>query len=310
VIPIALTTSFVNAYLRLALDTLRGLGRHSTAFLLEFAAPPTAILIVAVIFEWATKTQNVTVLLLAHAGAQVAMLMLATACLAQITKNYRARPAIEKPKPWVFSNYNNYWFVLVANNLLPFAPYAILERTVSLTELGIFSVAHRLIGVTATVMAAVSQIYAPRLARGGNDLNTSQSNQNAAYTKAQLEGFVLAALFLIPYILFPGTVLGFFGGAYVNPISIKILLIFASCRLVQAAFGTPEVALLMTNFGQREIVSLALAITVGTAAGAFVYTDGQLFAITLGLSLAHLSRAFFSWLFLPAQFKSRKNASK
>lgn len=302
IVPGVLATSFINGFFRLSLDTLRGLGKHSLAFTLEFSISPAVVLLAAVTTHYINGFNSINVLFLSYTITQGVLFLITTAFLASA----KYTPVLENGNrphyEWHFNSYKYYWAVLVCNNLLPFTPYALLEYFVPLRELGIFSVAHRLIGVVATGMAAVGQIYAPRLARTSQSGLSWKLEEPKVYQKAQLTIFVLSGLLLSPYLFLPKTVLGFFGTPFVTPVAVTILLIFASFRLVQACFGAPEIALLMSDNAHRELISVAVAVIIGAISGIATMQYGPLIAVSIGISTVHLTRSAFSWLLLPPVF--------
>ena len=293
VVELSVAAGVLLALLRLFAEIAKAQGRAVVGLLLEFGVVPALIIVSVIAWGLLQSDAGPTAVILAHvAGLLVAVTIAASATLRSPAEGQTGQTKIET------KSVGTLWGISLVNNGLAAAPYLILPLYAMPSEIGLFAVAQRLIGLSGTILLALASIYAPRFSISGNSRDLAGLKQ--AFRNSRICSLVCFLPFFVGYSLFGREILGFFGHEFAA--AAPLLLIMALGRLVSSAVGLTEQLLSMVGKERWELLSAALSLCVFfTLSAIFAPIHGSFaiawsFAVALALR-AVISRSYVGWYF-------------
>ena len=143
-------------------------------------------------------------------------------------------------------------------------PFLLMPLFISTADIGVFSIAHKLLNVVTTLLLLMAAVYGPKFARA------YAAGDSAALASTLRQTQLISCAVFLPasglLVLFANPLAGLFGAEFEG--LQGLLLILCAGQLVNAITGLSGVLLNMTGAAARELIALAAAITfcvVGTA---------------------------------------------
>lgn len=274
--------------LRIASDGLKATGRPLPGLICEFAFVPAltvGALIAAISFGYAVDVRLAMGL---YAGATYLSAVLAVLWMTRCSSDQVTTPvSIENRE------LPRFWLISMINILMMSCPYLLLPLVATESEMGQFGVAHRLIALSATIVAALSSIFGPAFARcrAEGDL----AGLHGLYARSRVYTFGCYLPLFAVYVAYPEKILGFFGNDFAA--GTGLLVIMAAGRLVNSATGLTEHFLTMTGGEREELVSGATAVlfflVVGLTLGRSYGVEGLAVAYAMAFGLRSLCSFYF-----------------
>lgn len=274
--------------LRIASDGLKATGRPLPGLICEYALVPAltvGTLIASISFEYAVDIQLAMGL---YSGATYLSAVIA---VLWVTRGKRDR--VTTPASIENRELPRFWLISMINILMMSCPYLLLPLVATESEMGQFGVAHRLIALSATIVAALSSIFGPAFARcrAQGDLE----GLHALYSRSRAYTFACYLPLFAVYVALPEKVLGLFGDDFAA--GTGLLVIMAAGRLINSATGLTEHFLTMTGGEREELVSGATAVlfflVVGLALGRNYGVDGIATAYAMSFGLRSMCSFYF-----------------
>ena len=276
------------AILRIASDGLKANGQPLPGLICEFALVPA--LTVGALIASISGGYPVDVELAMGVYSSAAYL---SAVVAVLWITLRSRDRILAPASIENRELPRFWLISMINILMMTCPYLLLPLVATESEMGQFGVAHRLIALSATIIAALASIFGPAFARcrAQGDL----AGLHALYSRSRTYTFACYLPLFAVYVAFPGEVLGLFGDDFAA--GSGLLVILAVGRLINSATGLTEHFLTMTGGEREEIVSGSTAVlfflAAGLALGRNYGVDGIATAYAMSFGLRSVCSFYF-----------------
>jgi O-antigen/teichoic acid export membrane protein len=145
-------------------------------------------------------------------------------------------------------------------------PFVVMPLYVDTTEIGVFSVAHKLINVVTTLLLLLAAVFGPAFARCA-----AQQDQAALLGLLRRTQLISTAVFLpaaLALLALAEPIASLFGQGFGE---LRLFLaILAAGHLVNAATGLSGVMLNMAGAASRELYTLVLALTAALAGSVWV----------------------------------------
>jgi len=284
-----LSTAPLFALGRLYSESLKATGAALTAVTLENLLSPLAILSLAA-GCWLLSQPLVAVALLMAYGVSVAIIPLV---LRQALSLQLARLSpLQAVSGRVASLPHNDLFYLWSTGVLGIAflqmPFLILPFYVSTAEIGVYSMAHKLVNVITTLLLLMAAVYGPRFARHSEQRNGNGLEKLLRQTQMiSLAVYVPAALLLI---VLAGPLTSLFGQEFGE--MQNLLVILCGGQLINAATGLCGVLLNMSGRASQELKALCITIAFAAIAslrvGPEYGTIGLAFVFSSSIALKNL----------------------
>lgn len=245
---------------RIGSESLKGLEKLNIALLLEWALLPTSVALTLLVFYWGWGSIDMTVLLILRTLYIAIIAVLLFFVLRRAVKGLSA-PKTRLPKvgikslsPFWGSELSIVWFMNIPLLVLPY--YA------TTAEIGVFSIAQKLILTVTSALVVLTGIYGPRLARAYEEQNTALLKRLLVQTQVISVGLYLPLL--ISFTLFPKFVMGLFGEEFES--GSEMLKVMAFGQLIYAICGLGDYLLNMIHrekwfFAINTIGTVFMAIT-------------------------------------------------
>ncbi len=285
------------ALLRVLSEALKGRGRPNIAFTLEFSTVPLIIIAAAVALAHSQHEVTTQTIILFHALGSLIAVFLATIIAFQDFRFPRSRS-------WVkikLSSLSSLWAISMINNALVFIPYYVLPFYAPPDEIGQFGVAHRLVGLSGTILVALAAFFGPRFAAMSVRSNTD--NLRSIYRQSSAFLFLLSVPVLMLFVFLGHPILSLFGESFTA--GAYALAIMAGGRVINAAAGLTECFLSMVGKERFELYSAGCAILSFVIMVLLLAPADGMNGIALAYTIAFvvravLSRAFVQWHFVVA----------
>ena len=285
VVELSVAAGVLLALLRLFAEIAKAQGRAVVGLLLEFGVVPALIIVSVIGWGLLQSDAGPTAVILAHvAGLLVAVTIAASATLRGPAEGQTGQTKIKT------KSVGTLWGISLVNNGLAAAPYLVLPLYAMPSEIGLFGVAHRLIGLSGTILMALASIYASRFSIFANSQDIARLKH--AFRNSWIYSLACFLPFFLGYSLFGTEILGFFGDEFAA--AAPLLLVMALGRLVGSAVGLSEQLLSMVGKEHWELLSAALSLCVFFTLSAIFAPIYGPYAIAWSIAIAHALRAVIS----------------
>jgi O-antigen/teichoic acid export membrane protein len=187
-----------------------------------------------------------------------------------------------------------FWLILLLNNLLSIGPYLILPVYVSETEIGYFSIAHRFVGIVATIMFALSSNFGPQFSKYSSENNLGNLIRKFRLSQKYCLFFCIPLLVL--YLLFPSHIIKIYGPDFMP--ALPLLLIMASGRILISFLGLTESFLNMTGHEKWELLSTGISVILFLFLIAIKISNDAVIGITWAFTIALSFKSLFSYIII------------
>lgn len=301
----ALIAAPVFALLKLYSESLKSSDKALFAITIESLASPLCLLVLCLLC-WLLNATLVAVSLVA---AFVASLFIGSVSMRLALREQLARvggavnsvqsDCDDRPKRNANSDADHKdLFFLWTNSVLSIAflhmPFLMMPLYMTTADIGVFSIAHKLINVVTTLLLLMAAIFGPLFARAAASNNRDLLMQTLR--KTQIVGcvvFIPASVFLV---LFATPLGALFGEEFAQ--LQWYLLVLCVGQLVNAATGLSGVLLNMTGFAAKELNALALAILFAVAGslwlGPLYGAQALVIVFSASVALKNIASYFFA----------------
>lgn len=275
VIAAALGGVFTNL-LKVGAESLKGLGRVNFGLILEWAVLPAVVMITACLLAAIGGVVDMKIVLYVHV---IFIMLVAITIFFAVSSSSRVLNRAEGVVPALgLKQLSPLWGGELAVVWFMNIPLLLLPQFVGLAELGIFSIALKLILIVQAVLVVLSSIYGPRFAQKFEQRDITGLMGDIRET--QVISMVLYAPMFLAFMLVPEFILGLFDEEFKS--GADLLRVMAMGQLAYAAFGLSDFVLNMAN---REKVYLW--INLGSTALMFVLSYLLMSVLgTLGAAIA------------------------
>ena len=272
--------------LKIGAESLKGLGRVNQALALEWSLLPSALVLTLLGFYWVLETADMMLLLVLRTlYIGVALFLIYYVLLRAIRglKNQSKlanKPTLRTLLPFWGSEITIVWFMNI--------PLLVLPLFVSTEEVGIFSIAQKLILTVTSALVVLSSIFGPKLARAFDQ------GDRKLLKKLLLQTQVISCVIYLPifviFVMAPSWVMGLFGEGFV--IGANLLTFMALGQLVSALCGLGDYALHMMH-KERWFLVINLFSSALMAVSCILMTqyyglEGSAIAVSTSLAIKQL----------------------
>lgn len=199
---------------------------------------------------------------------------------------------------FTFSNIYTYWFITLSLVLILNIPYIIFPSMITLNEIAIFSVVHRIVAISSTLQYLINSYYAPIFSQ-------SHHNNNIDNMKKFLkEARVVSFLFLLPFFIivfyFNKDILSLFGTNYIEGSEILLIMLFS--RFIISLLGPMDLFLNMTNNVKFELFFTIMSIIIFLIS-IFFLQEYTLFNLVLLYVIMNIIKSLMSFFYVIYLFK-------
>lgn len=282
-------------WVRVLSEALKGLGQVNFALIAETSLLPLgALIVVAVLyrFDWDITAESYLVLHL------VLLIMVTAVMLRKLMMQYRidqeslqtheATPATFNRSQLSFwgAGLLNMWFLNMPVILLPF--FATTQ------EIGIFSVAYRLIALASIVLVTLASLFAPRFAR--DYANRDADALASGLKQSQFLSVLVFLPMLLAFTIFSDQILGVFGDEFIA--GKDLLMIMVVGQLLNAATGLVGFMMNMIHQEKTEfhiqLFTTMLLMFLIYLLGSFYGVYGVAISYALAIVIKNLASLYFS----------------
>jgi O-antigen/teichoic acid export membrane protein len=256
--------------IRLYAESLKATGAALAAVTIESLTSPLAILLVCA-YCWLAGHTVVTFTLVITFGLSLV--------ITPIALNHRLKQKVEGLAPSATGTRDAHppqkvergdLFYLWATGVLSISfmhlPFLVMPLYVDTAQIGVFSIAHKLINVITTLLLLLAAVFGPSFAR-----YAAQGNSQALLGLLRRTQLISTAVFLpvsLLLIALAEPLAGLFGEDFGN---LQIYLaILAAGHLINAATGLSGVLMNMAGAASKELCTLIIAMVAALACSAWV----------------------------------------
>ena len=277
------------ACVRICAETLKGMDFGEYGIAVEFIVAPGLTLIVVLLGIY----EGLEDVIMIHCWVLGFVLVICGGRLMFVLrKRISGTRSYEKVQPLLNakSQLIHFYGVAILNTLLATAPYFVIPIFGNKAQVGTFSVCHRLIAFSATILYALGCYFGPKFAQ--SVASSDYGNAKRLYLKSCLCSIFFYSPFLAIVLSFPDFILGLFDIDVAT--SGTLLFVMAIARVFNAGFGLGEQFLNMSGNQKTEFyIGLAaflsfmfIGIYAGSAYGlrGVVFVYSVVFAVKSGVS--------------------------
>ncbi|MEH6585715.1 MAG: hypothetical protein V7720_04105 [Halioglobus sp.] len=267
----ATLTAPLFALLRLYAESLKATGAALAAVTLESLTSPVALLLVSA-FCWFTGQPLITITLLVTFSLSLVITPLALRSrlsfklskLAPTTASLSTSvvPRLTAPRAELLS----LWGIGVLSIGFLNLPFIVLPIYADAAQIGVFSVAHKLVNVVTTLLLLLAAVFGPVFAR-----QAAKSDANGLLSLLRRTQLVSIAVFLpvsLTLIVLANSLAKLFGEDF-GDLRIYIVILTAG-HLINAATGLAGIMLNMAGAASKELATLVVATIFALVASAWV----------------------------------------
>ena len=186
---------------------------------------------------------------------------------------------------FTYKNLGTFWWIGMLQVLFTNLPFLILPVISNTHQIGLFGAAHRFVATAATILSALTSIYAPRFA-----VHFASKKYNLlarGLRNSQVISLVTYLPFIILFIVFGETLLGYMGSEFKDA---KLLLwIMSIGQLVNAATGLSGILLNMIHQERyvliTNVINLLIMFILVSGLGYIYGIIGVAVAYSIGISI-------------------------
>ena len=282
-------------------DYLKGKEFIKTGLLLEFGALPIFFIIPFITSETLTFTSPIVVeYLLVNIIITAALSFLVALRLAPFThKSFKAEPMPKLTKETI-----GIWLSNLAGVTLSALPYLLMPIAFSTNEIGMFAIAHRLIGVISTANIALCSKFMPKLAVYWHTKATKDFTNT--YKQSRMLSMGIIITLCVFYLFFSHEIISIFGSRLDIQKTSNLLFLFVVLKLLGAIGGLTENLVASINNAKDEAIFTWTTIVLFTTIF-FIYKEHiSLESFTCGFAGCLTLRTLFAFCI----FQSRRNSNE
>ena len=181
---------------------------------------------------------------------------------------------------------------MLFNNLLSIGPYLILPFYVTNNDIGHFSIAHRFVAITASILFALGSYYGPQFSRIFSENNSIKLLKS--YRSSQKYSILFCLPLLTIYLYAPKILIKIYGTDFLP--AIPLLLIMATGRIINAIVGLSEHFLNMTGNEQWELLSTFLSVILFFFLSFFQISSNSIGSVAWAFTIAVSFKSLFSYI--------------
>jgi len=250
------------ALMKLYAESLKSTGKTLLAVCFESATAPAALLFVCLVC-WALKLPAAVISLtiafaLSLTISAIGMRFALSKRLCAIPKSDNAERRTSLSKSLRHPDLVYLWSSSVLSIAFLHMPFLVMPLYIETAEIGVFSIAHKLINVITTILLLLAAIYGPQFAIAAEKRDAIALSKVLARTqKISCAIFIPSTFFLI---LWANPLAALFGEEF-GDLQL-FLVILCGGQLVNAATGLSGVLLNMSGSASSELVALTLSIAI------------------------------------------------
>ena len=296
--------------LKIFAESLKAMGRVNTSLFLEWALLPTAIIITVISAYLTLGTIDMALLLQLHI---LFLLCVVLAMFWVIRRQLRLMDASQEMSapadlrlktlgPFWGGELSVVWFINI--------PLLLMPQFVSTAQIGIFSVALKLILIVTSVLVVLSSIYGPKFARkyDQNDILGVLSDLR----QTQVFSVILYLPLFLIFMLAPQWTMGIFGDEFRE--GARMLQLMALGQLGFALFGLGDFVLNMIGKERTyfwiNLASTALMLTLCLTLIPIYEAQGAALSVAIATGFKQASAYIFVQYYLRNDLKKRSQLAK
>lgn len=256
----AVATAPLFALMKLYAESLKATGKTLLAVSFESVTSPVALLVLCLIC-WiydkpAAAISLVATFTLSVAIAAIAMKTVLKKQLDQISPINVSQETLGQVQSPKHTDLFFLWSASVLSIAFLHLPFLVMPYYMSTAEIGVFSIAHKMVNVITTLLLLLAAIYGPAFARAAAEKDAKQLAKVLRRTQAICSAIFIPTAALL--VLFANPLAALFGEEFAD---LQIfLLILCAGQLINAVTGLSGVLLNMSGAASRELMALVLAI--------------------------------------------------
>ncbi len=284
---ICLSAAFAafQAQWKLVVEHQKGLGNVSRAMFLEFGLVPYLFLLA------------LGLLTLSGTMLDPMQLILVYAVLGSLTVlPFILRPAIGRGQSASYlrefrRSIGPFWAVSLVNNLMVAAPYVLMTLVLAPADIGKFAIAHRLVGVSATLGQVVSSYFSPIFVR-----ERDGAAARTTFLRARLTLIAYCVPLLLLYAVLDDFILSLFGPEFATEATKTAFAILIVARLLVSGLGASEAFLCMSGYERFEYYYACVSLLVFGVLSIWLVGPYGMLGVAIAFGTASVCRAAMSYL--------------
>lgn len=269
------------ALLRLYSESLKATGATLLAITIENLISPVMILFVSGVFWVFGLALFALILVIAFSISVIVSFFAVKAAMKkqlQKTSQFYSVPIDHAHRGMAYKNTSSWdtrsdLFSLWGASVLSIAflqfPFLIMPLYVDTADIGVFSVAYKLMNIITTLLILLAAVFGPKFARCA--ASSDRTGMKSLLNKSQLISMSVFLPLAVLLILFSEPLTHLFGEEFGE---LKLyLIIIAVGQLINAATGLSGVLLNMSGAASRELVTLVVAVVVALLGSIWVGSD-------------------------------------
>lgn len=282
--------AIIFTFMKVGSESLKGLGKVNQSIGFENILMPLLVILLALclmITPWSISSYE---FVFAHL---LIMVLVAVALLAYLGRHAGWQRPTREGLGVDLRELMPLWGNLMIAMLFLNLPMIMAPGFAGYDEVGIFSIAYKLIMITVNVLMVLASFFGPRFAKA------YAANDAVELKKALNQSRIASMLLFLPvFILFlalPEWVMGLFGEAF--RAGAGHLVVMVSGQLIYASTGLVGLFLIMTHRAELELKIAIVAIVIMAALifvlGYFFGIDGVAWGFAAGLAFKNMLSLYF-----------------
>lgn len=239
-------------------ETLKAKGLQNHGFFLEFVLPQSIVIVILFIYGITNQVLHISNIALFYVISYIITIIFACFIHKKILFLYEFSISFEL---FTFKELFPLWGTQIINSMFASLPYVIFPLFFSIKEIGFFAVAHRLFGISSTLILVLSSYFSPLFSK--NFIQNNKVELISLYNKSRWLSFAIFLPLTFLVLFYTEHVLKLFGSELSNSIVASIVTIFFLVRQFSLLFGLTENFLYMTGRGHIELISSSISIIFG-----------------------------------------------
>ncbi|KZX55118.1 hypothetical protein A3709_09015 [Halioglobus sp. HI00S01] len=282
------------ALLRIYVEALKGTDAPLAAISIESLGPPILVLMVCLACLSAGITLSSWLLLIAGTTGFGLSLAVTGALLRKRLSITRAGNSHKTQVDEDQREQRALWANSVLAIVFVQLPFILLPWFADVAQIGVFSVAHKLVNLVTLLLILMAAVFGPAFARAGEQRNVSALRELLRRTQYLSMGIFLPLAAMLVVLQGPLTTMFNFPPEALQPFLYALLL----GQLVNAATGLPGLLMNMTGAAQLELkvllMSLAFAALLGGPVGYLYGAVGIAWLVSATLALKNFASLYFA----------------
>ena len=284
--------ALIFACLKIVSESLKSIGKVNLSIIAESAMLAGIMIACVLLFSFFERSTNANTIIQVNIFAMAMVLIIGLLFLNAFLPKQSLMSQIAKPN---IAELTPYWGNLLIVMGFINAPMLVLPLFASETEVGIFSIAYRLILIMINILGVLAAIFGPKFA-----IAYSQKNSAAAWLLLKKSGqysFSIFAILALILVLFNDTILNLFGEEF-KAASTPLFIMLVG-QAIYASTGLVGLFLSMTGKASTELkistVCIVMMYSLLILAGCYFGMLGIAIAFSAVVALKNLLSLFASY---------------